>query len=102
MGDHGAHTAGGHQARNVLCRGQARRQWLLDEEGLAGPARRLHDSRVKHRRHCHDYGVDARVGHQATLVIVKAAAIGRRELLPSIRLRRPDGDEGCVRQVLPM
>jgi hypothetical protein len=41
-----------------------------------------------------------RVGHEITVVIVKSAAISRRELLSFGTVPSADGDEGGVRQVL--
>jgi hypothetical protein len=82
VGDHCSHTAGGHQARDAPRRSQARRQRLLEEQGLARPACRLHDGGVKHRRDRHDQGFHARVGHEIMVVAVKSAAISRGELLP--------------------
>jgi hypothetical protein len=99
VGDHGAHTAGGQQARDALRRRQARRQRLLDEQGFARPARRLHDGGVEDRRDRHDHGVHARVGHEITVVAVKRAAIRRGELLPFGTAPSADGDEGCVGHV---
>ncbi len=100
VGDHCPYTAGGHQARDAPRRSQARRQRLLDEQGLARPAYRLHDGGVEHRRDRHDHGLHARVGHEITVFTVKSAAISRGELLPFGTVPSADGDEGCVRQVL--
>ena len=80
--------------------GQARRQRLLDEQGLAGPACRLHDGGVERWRNRHDHGVHARVGHEIVVVIVESAARSRGELLPFRTIPTADGDEGGVRQVL--
>jgi hypothetical protein len=98
--DHGAHTAGGHQVFDVLRRSQARRQWLFNEQRLARPACRLHYGGVEHRGDCDDHGVDARVAHEITVVIVKGAAISRGKRLALGTVPSADGDEGCVRQVL--
>ena len=100
VGDHGAYTAGGHHAGNVARLSQARRQRLLDEQGLAGPACRLHDGGVERWRNRHDHGVHARVGHEIVVIIVERAARSRGELLPFRTIPTADGDEGCVPRVL--
>ena len=73
---------------------------LLNEQGLARLAGRLHYGGVEHRGDCDDHGVDARVAHEITVVIVKGAAISRGERLALGTVPSADGDEGCLRQVL--
>jgi hypothetical protein len=100
VGDHRAYTAGGHHAGHAPRLSQAGRQRLLDEQGLPGPACRLHDGGVERWRNHHDHGVHARVGHEIVVIIVESAARSRGELLPFRTIPTADGDEGCVPQVL--
>jgi hypothetical protein len=55
---------------------------------------------AEHRGDGHDHGVDPRVGHEITVVIVKGAVINRGERLALGTVASADGDEVRIRQVL--